>query len=245
MTALPSNLAMVGEDLARATMVDARRSRRRRRLTTYALAFALLALTASAAVANGWLFGDETPVVRIVPALSGAPLPGTFAPPAAIAAAVGMTRSQGIHRAAGSGRSTPAPLGAVNSTESRTLLTGLGSADRSLSVVATTTGGVCVALSGLAIQCVPTFAPDQKVAWFTASPATGPAVVWGIVRDDVTGVDAIGSDGALTPADVANGAFYVELPDGPPNGLTLHLSDGASESVKPPPCPLTTPACTT
>jgi len=244
MTALPSNLALVGDDLSRATMLDARRSLRRRRLTTYALVFALLALTASAAVANGWLFGDETPVLRVVPSLSGSPAPGLFAPPAAIAAAASMTHTQGIHRAAGSGRATPAPLGAVNSGDSRTLLTGLGAADRSLSVVATTSGGICVALSGLAIQCVPTFAPDQEIAWFTSSPATGPTVVWGIVRDDVTGVDAIGSDGAATQAEVGNGAFYVEPADGPPERLTVYLNDGSSESVKPLPCPLTSPACT-
>lgn len=66
MTTLPSNLAMVGEDLARATQRDARRAIQRRRLVTYAIAFALLALTASAAIANGWLF-DETPTVKAVP----------------------------------------------------------------------------------------------------------------------------------------------------------------------------------
>ncbi|MDX6563698.1 MAG: hypothetical protein QOD65_3512, partial [Gaiellales bacterium] len=68
MTALPSNLAMVGEDLARATARDAQRSLQRRRLVTYAIAFALLALTASAAIANGWLL-DETPAVQALPSL--------------------------------------------------------------------------------------------------------------------------------------------------------------------------------
>ena len=63
-TALPSNLAVVGEDLARATLSDARRSLKRRRLVTCAVAFALLALTASAAIANGWLLGATTPTGR-------------------------------------------------------------------------------------------------------------------------------------------------------------------------------------
>ena len=39
MTALPSNLAMVGEDLARATARDAQRSLRRRRVVTLAIAW--------------------------------------------------------------------------------------------------------------------------------------------------------------------------------------------------------------
>jgi hypothetical protein len=70
-TALPTNLAMVGEDLARATARDAQRSLQRRRLVTYAIAFALLAITASAAIANGWLF-EETPAVKALPSLGSA-----------------------------------------------------------------------------------------------------------------------------------------------------------------------------
>jgi hypothetical protein len=57
---------MVGEDLARATHRDAHRSRQRRRLGTCAVVLALLALTGSAAIANGWIF-DETPTAEAVP----------------------------------------------------------------------------------------------------------------------------------------------------------------------------------
>ena len=61
MTALPTNLALVGEDLARATLRDVRRSlRRRRRRDARDHPSRVLVVTATAAVANGWLF-NETP----------------------------------------------------------------------------------------------------------------------------------------------------------------------------------------
>ena len=64
---LPSNLARVGEDLARATQRDAQRSAKRRRYATAAVVLALLALTATTAIANGWLFGSE-PALKAAPA---------------------------------------------------------------------------------------------------------------------------------------------------------------------------------
>jgi hypothetical protein len=67
---LPKNLALVGEDLTRATLQDAQRAARRRRSVTAMAVLALLALTTTAAVANGWLF-DETPSAEVVPSLSG------------------------------------------------------------------------------------------------------------------------------------------------------------------------------
>lgn len=76
MTALPSNLALVGDDLARATLRDVRRSIRRRRLVTVSLILALLVVTATAVVANGWLFSD-TPTVQAVPSLGAADGTGT------------------------------------------------------------------------------------------------------------------------------------------------------------------------
>lgn len=70
MTKLPSNLALVHEDLARATLLDTRRAVKRRRLIAFAVAFALLALSASAAIATGWL-SEKTPAVQAVPSLDG------------------------------------------------------------------------------------------------------------------------------------------------------------------------------
>jgi hypothetical protein len=72
MTALPSNLAMIGEDLAHATLADVRQAARRRRIATFAVALAVLALTASAAIATGWL-SEKTPAARAVPSLTGGP----------------------------------------------------------------------------------------------------------------------------------------------------------------------------
>ena len=51
-----------------ATLRDARRSLRRRRLVTVSRILALLVVTATAVVANGWLFSD-TPTVQAVPSL--------------------------------------------------------------------------------------------------------------------------------------------------------------------------------
>ncbi len=75
MTTLPSNLALVGEDLAQATTRDWRRSVRRRRRVALAVAFALLALTASAAIATGWL-SDKTPATKAVQSLDASASPG-------------------------------------------------------------------------------------------------------------------------------------------------------------------------
>jgi hypothetical protein len=243
MTALPSNLALVGEDLERATFIDARRSLRRRRLTTYAVAFALFALTASAAVANGWLFGDATPVLRAVPSLSAASTPGPAAPTDAVTAVSKITQSEGAHRGAISGTGLAPPLGSANSADAKTLLTGLGRENRSLTVVTTTSGGVCVALTGVPAQCMATFGPDQEIAYFTSSPSRADNVIWGIVRDDVTAVQATGTDGSVHTAEFGNGAFYVDLGDSTATRLIVHRADGSSDAITPLPCPLTTPDC--
>jgi hypothetical protein len=243
MTALPANLALVGDDLARATFIDARRSYRRRRLATCAVAFALFALTASAAVANGWLFGGSTPVLHAVPSLSGPAPAGAFAPSNAIAAAADMAQSVAAHRDPAGDSRLAAPLGSADRADSRTLLTGLGAKNTSLSVVTTTSGGVCLVLTGFSVQCVATFTADQEIAWFSSSPSATDDVVWGIVRDDVIAVEAVATDGSVHGAKVANGGFYVDIGDSSPERLIVHLADGSSDNVTPLPCPLTTPDC--
>jgi hypothetical protein len=243
-TALPTNLALVGEDLARATLIDARRSLRRRRLVTYSVALVLLALTGTVAVANGWLFG-ETPTLRAIPSLGSGPTPGVFAPGSGITGAHDVTQSEAQHRAAQLGTGGSAPLGSANGPASRrTLLTNLGPQRRVLSSVTTTSGGVCLALTGFAVQCVPTFAPGQQLAWFVWSPPTGATLIWGIVRDEVTSVEAISADGRTTLAKLANDAFYVELIDGPPARLVARSRDGKSTTETFSACPPTTPFCT-
>ena len=243
MTALPSNLALVGDDLARATFIDARRSHRRRRLATCAVAFALFALTASAAVANGWLFGDGTPVIRAVPSLSADSPPGSAAPANVVSAALEMAQSEEAHRSAFSGTDPPAPLGSANGDNARTLLTGLGPENRSLTVVTTTSGGACIALTGVPAQCIATFAVDEEIAFFTSSPSKADNVVWGLVRDDVTAVDAVDPDSGTYAAVVGNGGFYVDLGSHAAARLIVHLADGSSETVPVFGCPLTTPDC--
>jgi hypothetical protein len=244
MTALPSNLALVGDDLARATFIDARRSLRRRRLTTCAVAFALFALTASAAVANGWLFGDATPVLRAVPSLSATSPRSPLASGGAATAASDITQSEEAHRSMTPGSVPAPPLGSANGADARTLLTGLGPEDRSLTVVTTTSGGACVALTGVPAQCIATFATDQEIAYFTSSPSKTDTVVWGLLRDDVTAVEVIDTEGVAHPAVVGNGGFYADVGSRAATRLIVHLADGGSDSVTVFSCPLTTPDCT-
>jgi hypothetical protein len=243
MTALPSNLALVGDDLARATFIDAKRSLRRRRLSTCAVALALFALTASAAVANGWLFGDGTPVLRAVPSLSAASPPGSAAPANVVTAASNMAQSEGAHRSASSSTELPAPLGSANGADAKTLLTRLGPEMRTLTIVTTTSGGVCVALTGVPVQCFATFAAGQEIAYFTSSISSADTVVWGIVRNDVTAVEAVDTDGGTHTAVVGNGGFYVDLGSRAATRLIVHLADGTSDPVSVFTCPLTTPDC--
>ena len=199
MTALPSNLARVAEDLARATQGDARQSLRRRRIVTFAVALALLALTASAAIATGWL-SDTTPTARAVPSLTEGP-------------------------------------------SQQTLLTDLGAQGRVLSTVTTADGGVCVSVTGFETQCVPSFLAKQQITWFVQSVPGGTTAVFGLARDDVTGIDGVVPDGRTVAAQVANGAFYLELTDVPPTQVTVHLRDGSSNAVAIAPCPSASPDC--
>ena len=203
MTALPSNLAAVGEDLARATQRDARRTVQRRRVVTVTGAFALLALTASAAIATGWL-SEKTPTTRAVPALAN-----------------------------GAGDADP-----------EVLLSGLGSQQRALSSQVTAAGGVCLMLTGFETACIPTLLAKQQIAWVTRSLTDGTTVIFGIAREDVTGVDAVLTDGGTLPAQLGKGVFFLELTAGPPTQLLVHLSDGSSSIKDISPCPPATPDCT-
>lgn len=202
MTALPSNLAAVGDDLARATLKDAKRSTRRRRIVTVAVACALLALTASAAIATGWL-SEKTPTSQAVPSLAA---------------------------------------GAADATQ--VLLTGLGPRQRELTSQATATGAVCITLSGFEAQCVPALLVKQQVSWFTRTLGDGTTLIFGIARDDVTALEAVLSDGRAVSAQLGNGAFFLELTEGPPTHLLVHLSDGTSTTKAISPCPPSTPDCT-
>jgi hypothetical protein len=242
MTALPSNLAFVGQDLARATASDARRSARRRRAVTCSLLVALLALTATAAVANGWLF-DETPTLRAVPSLGGGGAPGVFAPRDAVAAVAGFAQSEAQHRAAHPTMGSSPPLGTALTSGSRTLLSDLGSEHRSLTSVPTTSGGVCLELTDFSVQCVPTFKNGQEISWFVGTPSRGPEALYGLARDEVTAVKAVFAGGRTVVARLENNAFYLELASGEPVSLVVGLSDGSSAVLAAVPCPLTNPTC--
>jgi hypothetical protein len=208
------------------------------------VAFALLALTGTAAVARGWLFGDETPVVRVIPSLAGPSVSGSSAPGNSDAAAQNVTKHEAQHRADQPAGNGSAPLGQPIAATSRTLISDLGPLKRALSSMATTTGGVCLTLTGFDPECFATFAPDQDAVWFFRSTPERAVVVWGVVRGSVTAVEVVSTGGTTTTAEIGNGGFYAELADGSPERLILQLDDGRSETVEPLPCPLTTPDCT-
>jgi hypothetical protein len=235
MTALPSNLAIVGEDLARATLRDAQRSARRRRALTVSVALAVLFVTATAAVANGWLFG-QTPTLRAVPALGAGPVSNAFDPAASGSAINGVADAETRHRAATPGTANAPPLGEVSGSP-RTLLANLGPEHRALTTRATTTGGVCFTLTDFVPQCTPTFADAQEVDWISAASGTGSTLIWGITRDDVTSIDAVSDTGASFAAQLANNGFYAEVTDGQLDHLVVHLSDGTTQTVSLLPCP--------
>jgi hypothetical protein len=113
-----------------------------------------------------------------------------------------------------------------------------------LTSVPTTTGGICLTLSGYGPECVPTFRAGDHVDWFVWPTPGEPTAVWGIVSDDVTSLDVVSTGGTTTRAELGNGGFYAELTDGSLDRLILYLDDGSSETVEPLPCPLTTPDCT-
>jgi hypothetical protein len=235
MSALPSNLLLVGEDLARATSRDARRSLARRCALALSIAVAVLVVTATAAVANGWLFG-ETPTLRAVPALGAAQASGAFAPGDAVSAIDDLARAEAAHRATTPGTAGQAPLGSGDPSSARTLLSNLGRARRALRSVATSSGGVCLILSGFPSQCVPTLKSGSEIAWYIA-PSASPTIIFGIVRDDVESVEAVTADDRSITARLANNAFYLELSDGQATRLVVHLADGSSDDVPLPACP--------
>ena len=242
MSALPSNLLIVGEDLARATARDAERSLRRRRVVTLVVALAVLVVTATAAVANGWLLGQTT-TLRAVPALGAGASRAGLAPGAAAPVIGEISRTAAKHRAPGPDSARAPEIGTAAVGTSHTLLTNLGPQKRVLSSVATTTGGVCLVLTDFPVQCIPTFAAGQHVAWIVTPTSTGTTLVWGIARDDVESIEAVSDDDTSTPGVLGNNGFYVEVDGAQPTRLVVHLSDGSSDVEPLFPCPPTTPSC--
>jgi hypothetical protein len=240
---LPRNLALVGEDLARATQRDAQRSARRRRYAIAVVVLGLLAVTGTAAIANGWLFGREA-ALEAAPGLVGGDSDASRVPSEVIAAANELSRSETQHQAEHPDANQPPPMGSVDPGAARTLLTGLGGDERVLTSIPTKSGGVCLALTGLAPQCPPTFPAGREIIFYFATPHAGTTVIWGIARDEVTAVDAVTADGTTTRARFAHNAFYVELTDARPVRLVAHLQDGSSDSEAVHACPLSTPNCT-
>jgi hypothetical protein len=198
---------------------------------------------ATAAVANGWLFGQTT-TLRAVPSLGSRQTQAAPGQDPSASAAGEIANAETRHRAATPGLENAPPLGSAVQGQSQTLLSELGPQGRALSSVPTTSGGVCFTLTGFPPQCTPTFAAGQHVDWISGPSGTGTTLIWGIARDDVEAIEAVSGAGEATAAVLANNGFYIEVAAGKAAELDVHLRDGTSEVVPLFPCPPTTPNCT-
>ena len=225
MTALPSNLAFVGEDLARAISRDARRSAQAPPQSDTRDRVAVLVVTATAASPTAGCSTRRRRCARCRLSV----------------AAPGAERVRGARRhigRRGSSRSprqsiAPANPGHGQHTFPRhgqrgpdaNLLSDLGPQQRVLTSVATTAGGVCLLLTGFDVECVPTFEADSNISWFAGDADSGAA------RD--LRIRPRRRDGRSRPfrrrADARslaspNNAFYLEFTDGEPGSLVAHLT---------------------
>jgi hypothetical protein len=123
------------------------------------------------------------------------------------------------------------------------LLAHLGGADRSITAVSLPDGSVCLTLTGYPRQCVTSFLARQETAWFMSTSQSGPTVVWGIAREEVTAVDVVTADGRRTPAELADGAFYAEVSTGQPTELRVMLENGRAVTQALVACSVTNPNC--
>jgi hypothetical protein len=227
--------------VAAARRIESERLVRRRSAGIAAVVVVLLALMTATAVANGWLLRGTT-ALRAAPSLAS-PTANAHPSRELINGAAGLTH--GLARAAADpGAPHPRPLGVPIASQSRTLLSHLGPGRRTLRTVVTSTGGVCVQLSGLGVQCLTSFGDGQLVVWFIARPRPSTTIIYGIARAGVVGVDAIDADGRAQPAALGNDAFYLELSHLPAY-LRLHLTGGATATEHLPQCPAATPSCAT
>ena len=235
MTALPSNLALVGEDLARATLA-------RRPALAQAAARASRSRSSSPARRHGDRRGRQRLAVQRDADRAGRSVAGRRSGERRVCArrcGLGDRRPRtGRGRASRDHARNPgqAPLGSGDPSSARTLLSNLGRARRALRSVATSSGGVCLILSGFPPQCVPTLKSGSEIAWYIA-PSASPTIIFGIVRDDVESVEAVTADDRSITARLANNAFYLELSDGQATRLVVHLADGSSDDVPLPACP--------
>jgi hypothetical protein len=126
--------------------------------------------------------------------------------------------------------------GTLLAAAGHTLATGLGAAQLSMYALPTDKGGVCYALTNGLGSCVASFAHQPgRVAWFLNEPGRvgiDPVQIGGLVPDDVSQVQLIGSDGAK-PLVVSRNAFFYEgdLAAGWPNGLLVKYEDGSSTTI--------------
>jgi hypothetical protein len=225
--------------VAAARRIEAEQLVRRRWVGIAAVAVVALALMSATAVANGWLLRG-TSALRAAPAL-GSPAADSHPSRDLIPGAAGL--AHGLARSVSDpGVSHPRLLGVPIASLSRTLLSHLGPRRRTLRTVVTSTGGVCLEVSGFGPQCLLGFGDGQPIVWFDVRPSSSTTIIYGIARAGVEGVDAIDADGTAHTATLGNDAFYLELPDLPAY-LRIHLSGGGTATEHLPQCPATTPAC--
>lgn len=111
-------------------------------------------------------------------------------------------------------------------SDARRAITDAGSAQASLYLVPTDKGSLCMlwAPDAYGGGCTAGFAPGVHAVYLRGF-SNGQSWVWGILRNDVTGVDAVVNGQAL-PVTLAQSAFFYQgssLPD----SLQLTLTDGS------------------
>jgi len=105
--------------------------------------------------------------------------------------------------------------GAPDPSQSRALLTGLGSRSETLYAVPTDKGGVCIALTAHgSLGCVDRFSETVPYGWEVRDPdmlGSGQStIVAGLAHESVVSV-LVWNDGRAEPATFGNGGFFYEL----------------------------------
>ena len=126
-------------------------------------------------------------------------------------------------------------------SESRLLLSHVGSWGASLYAWPTTKGRVCYVLTGAAATCEGDFTEAHPFgSGFFDRDELGsgePGGVLGLVPDDVVSVDIVTASETYS-TQVVNNALFFQLPDSTivaPTALIAHYSDGTERSVRIPP----------
>jgi len=131
--------------------------------------------------------------------------------------------------------------GTVRIASSHLALTDLGAQKRSLYIVPTTKNRVCEVMANGPQGCGEAdFTPANPGSWgmfdVDGYAKGAPTSVYGLVPNNVDRVTVVDDRGASTIAQLANNAYFLELPDATamPKSIVLSFSDGGSATMQVP-----------